>query len=73
MPKVTIEVRQPRSRADEEALIEAVHSALVEAFRIPSTDRNVKLSVHEPHRLQAPARLARPDLFTFIRIDEVAA
>jgi phenylpyruvate tautomerase PptA (4-oxalocrotonate tautomerase family) len=69
MPNVTIEVGQPRSQADEEALIEAVHLALVQAFRIPSSDRTARLIVHEPHRLQGSSLLAQPHLFTLISID----
>jgi phenylpyruvate tautomerase PptA (4-oxalocrotonate tautomerase family) len=38
MPSVVVEVRRSYSRAQESALIQAVHQALVEAFRIPPRD-----------------------------------
>lgn len=36
MPSSLIEVRRPYGREDEVALIDAVHGALVAAFKIPS-------------------------------------
>lgn len=69
MPNVTIEVRQTRSQAQEEALIEAVHAGLVQGFKIPYEDRTVRLIVHEPHRLQGSPRLKQPEQFTLISID----
>ena len=69
MPNVTIEVRQPRSPAQEGALMDAVHNALVAAFKIPIGDRTARIIVHEPHRLQCSARLSNPDLFTLVSID----
>ena len=51
------------------AIIEAVHSSLREAFKIPPGDRNVRLMVHQPHRFGCPPHLARPELFTLIGID----
>ena len=49
--------------------MEAVHAALVEAFKIPDTDRTVRLLVHQPHRMMFPPGLAHPELFTQIGID----
>ena len=51
------------------AIIEAVHSSLCEAFKIPPGDRNVRLLVHEPHRFACPPHLAKPELYTSIGID----
>ncbi len=39
MPEVRIEVREGRSASKKKALLEAVHSALVEALKIPEHDR----------------------------------
>ena len=69
MPSVVVEIRRPAPRDDELALIEMVHAALREAFRIPANDRNVRLVVHEPHRFACPPNLAQPELYTHITID----
>jgi len=69
MPSVLIEVRKTYPREQEAALMEAVHAALVSAFRILPTDRNVRLVVHEPHRFACPPRLAQPELYTHVSID----
>lgn len=72
MPSVLIEVRRQYTREQETALIEAVHAALREAFRILPGDRNVRLVVHEPHRFACPPDRDRPDLYTHISIDAFA-
>lgn len=48
MPSVLIEVRKQYTPEQEVALIEAVHAALREAFKIVPHDKNVRLVVHEP-------------------------
>jgi phenylpyruvate tautomerase PptA (4-oxalocrotonate tautomerase family) len=53
-------------------MIEAVHSALREAFKIPPGDRNVRLMAHEPHRFACPAELRQPELYTVVGIDAFA-
>lgn len=72
MPSVLIEIRRAIGADEEMAIIEAVHSSLRDAFRIPPTDRNVRLVVHEPHRFACPPHLARPELFTVVVIDAFA-
>ena len=69
MPSVVIEIRRSIGSEEEMAIIEAVHSSLREAFKIPPGDRNVRLLVHEPHRFACPPYLAKPELFTLIGID----
>jgi phenylpyruvate tautomerase PptA (4-oxalocrotonate tautomerase family) len=69
MPGVLIEVRKTRPPEQEIALMEAVHAALVSAFRILPTDRDVRLLVHAPHRFACPPHLAQPELFTLVSID----
>ncbi|BBY35013.1 tautomerase family protein [Mycolicibacter minnesotensis] len=69
MPTVLIEVRRHYSQAEEVAIIDAVHSALVTAFQIPAKDKNVRLVVHEPHRFAVPAQLAQPEFRTLVSID----
>jgi len=69
MPTVLIEVRKAYAAAEEVALMEAVHGALREAFRILPNDRDVRLIAHEPHRFACPPDRSRPELFTLISID----
>lgn len=42
---------------------------MVEAFRIPVTDRTVRLIVHQPHRMMYLPDLTHPELFTQVSID----
>src|SRR6516165_2559603 len=72
MPSVLIEVRQQYSKERECAIMEAVHSALREAFKILPGDRNVRLAVHEPHRFECPPGRTNPELYTHISIDAFA-
>jgi phenylpyruvate tautomerase PptA (4-oxalocrotonate tautomerase family) len=72
MPAVQIEVRKPYTREQEVGLIEAVHAALVEAFKIKPGDRDVRLVVHEPHRFAYPPACERPEAFTLVSIDAFA-
>jgi hypothetical protein len=48
MPSALIEVRRQYTQEQEIALIEAVHIALREAFKIVPGDKNVRLSVLWP-------------------------
>jgi phenylpyruvate tautomerase PptA (4-oxalocrotonate tautomerase family) len=66
---VLIEVRKQYLPEQEIALMEAVHAALREAFKIRPGDKNVRLQVHEPHRFAGPPDRARPELYTHISID----
>jgi phenylpyruvate tautomerase PptA (4-oxalocrotonate tautomerase family) len=72
MPHVLIETRREASEAEETALIDAVHGALLRAFRIPENDRHLRLVVHEPHRFAVPPTLSDPERFTQITIDAFA-
>ncbi|OMC13696.1 hypothetical protein A5735_11960 [Mycolicibacter heraklionensis] len=69
MPTVLIEVRRHYEPAEEVAIIDAVHGALVAAFQIPAADKNVRLVVHEPHRFAVPAQLTHPEYRTLVSID----
>ena len=72
MPSVLIEVRKIYAPEQETALMEAVHAALREAFRILPGDRNVRLMAHAPHRFACPPHLAQPELYTHVSIDAFA-
>lgn len=52
--------------------MEAVHSALVKAFQILPTDKNVRFIAHEPHRFGIPPNRDKPDRYTQISIDAFA-
>lgn len=69
MPAVLIEIRRECSPADETALIDAVHEALVSSLKIPADDRIVCLPAHAPHRFACPPGKIRPELFTLISVD----
>jgi phenylpyruvate tautomerase PptA (4-oxalocrotonate tautomerase family) len=72
MPSVLIEIRRSATPEEEVALMEAVHAALREAFKILPHDRNVRLVVHAPHRFACPPDRARPELYTHVSIDAFA-
>jgi phenylpyruvate tautomerase PptA (4-oxalocrotonate tautomerase family) len=72
MPTVLIEVRKSYTPEEEMGLIEAVHAALRDAFKIKPGDRDVRLIVHEPHRFACPPACEKPEAFTLIGIDAFA-
>jgi phenylpyruvate tautomerase PptA (4-oxalocrotonate tautomerase family) len=69
MPTALIEVRRQYSEAEEVAIIDAVHGALVAAFLIPAEDKNVRLIAYEPHRFACSPNRTKPELFTLVSID----
>ena len=64
-----MEVRRRYTEAEEIAIIDAIHEALVAAFHIPSQDKHVRLMVHEPHRFTHSPQLANPEFHTLVTID----
>jgi phenylpyruvate tautomerase PptA (4-oxalocrotonate tautomerase family) len=72
MPSVLIETRRQYSAKEETAIMEAVHLALREAFRIPADDRMLRLVAHEPHRFICPPDCKQPDRYTHITIEAFA-
>ena len=69
MPFVTIEVRRHWSDDEQTAIIDAVHAALIHAFGIPASDKNIRLVEHDPRRFAVSRLLARPEFKTLISID----
>ncbi|HTD91086.1 MAG TPA: tautomerase family protein [Burkholderiales bacterium] len=69
MPTVLIEVRREYTPQQENAILEAVHSALREAFELPEWDKDVRLVAHLPHRLMCRPGIEKPEYFTHISID----
>jgi len=53
MPLVHVHLARGRSAAQRAAILDGVHAALVEAFRIPADDRNQLLHQHDPEDFQA--------------------
>lgn len=72
MPHAQIDVRRAYTPDEEVAIIDAVHGALVTAFRIPENDKHVVLVVHEPHRFAVPPELSDPDRMTLVTVDAFA-
>jgi hypothetical protein len=69
VPRVVIDVRKQYPHEQEVALMDAVHAALCEAFKIRPGDKNVCLIVHEPHRFACPPDRANPAAYTQVAID----
>jgi phenylpyruvate tautomerase PptA (4-oxalocrotonate tautomerase family) len=72
VPSVLIEIRRTISVEEETRLMEAVHAALREAFKLLPGDRNVRLIAHAPHRFACPPERTRPELYTHVSIDAFA-
>jgi hypothetical protein len=68
MPSITIDVRKNYTEAEEVAILEAVHSALVEAFCILPSHRNLILVAHPPHSFLGRPDCENPDRLTNISI-----
>jgi phenylpyruvate tautomerase PptA (4-oxalocrotonate tautomerase family) len=65
MPSILIEVRKTYTPEQEEAIMEAVHNALLTSFKTRPQDKNVRLIVHPPHRFATANR----EHFTHVTID----
>ena len=66
MPLVRIEIRRGRTPAEKRALMEVIHSALVEALQIPDWDRTQRLIEHEAEDFEIPP--GKTDGYTLIEI-----
>lgn len=66
MPHVRIEVVKGRSLEERQRLLQAVHDALIEAFRIPDEDRTQRIVEHEPENFEIPS--GNSDRYTLIEI-----
>ncbi|MBI5068893.1 MAG: tautomerase family protein [Deltaproteobacteria bacterium] len=53
MPLVHVHLARGRTATARAAILDGVHAALVEAFRLPADDRNQILHQHEPEDFQA--------------------
>ncbi len=66
MPIVRIAVRKGRSPAEKKAVLQAVHSALVEALKIPEDDRTQILHEYAPDDFEIPPAATKK--FTLVEI-----
>jgi hypothetical protein len=66
MPLVRVSRRSGRPAAENKALLDAVHDALVEAFKIPEDDRHQQLLELPVERFEIPA--GRSEAFTLVEI-----
>ena len=49
--------------------MQAVHTALIDAFKIKQTDRITRLNVYNADHFQCSPDLAQPEYFTLVQID----
>ena len=68
MPSAIVEVRATYTPDVEVQILEAVHSAIVQAFKVSPVHRNVTLVVHQPHRFLGRTDCPAPDRLTNISI-----
>lgn len=69
MPAILIEVRKDYNEEEGMKLIDAVHSAMVKAFKIPTEDKTIRLLVHPPYRFAVSPTKTKPELYTLISVD----
>ncbi|CAN7559940.1 tautomerase family protein [Terrabacter sp. LjRoot27] len=69
MPSTLIEVRRSYTPEQQVALIDAVHAAIVTAFKIPESDRFIRLAEFEPHVMVNGLQAGVADTYTRVTID----
>ncbi|MCG8615456.1 MAG: tautomerase family protein [Desulfobacterales bacterium] len=52
MPLVKIETRKPRNSSRKKEIMDAVHSAMRDAFKIPEDDRDIRFREYHPDDFQ---------------------
>jgi hypothetical protein len=68
MPSITVDVRMSYTPDEEVAILEAVYAALVEAFGVLPSHRNLLLVSHPPHRFLGRPDGEQPDRLTNISL-----
>jgi phenylpyruvate tautomerase PptA (4-oxalocrotonate tautomerase family) len=66
VPLIRVEIREGWSRAEKARLLDAVHTAAVEALRIPDEDRTQILTEHPADAFELPP--GKGDRFTLIQV-----
>jgi phenylpyruvate tautomerase PptA (4-oxalocrotonate tautomerase family) len=67
MPLVKVSLLKGRSIEDKKALLDAIHAALLDAFKIPENDRNQRIFEFEPENFDIPEE--KTSNYTIIEID----
>lgn len=67
MPLVKVSLFKGKSKEEKEALLDAIHAALMEAFKIPENDRNQRIFEFEPENFKIPE--GKNSNFTLIEMD----
>jgi phenylpyruvate tautomerase PptA (4-oxalocrotonate tautomerase family) len=70
MPLVTIETRRGLSPEVKRGMFDAVHQALVTAFKIPDHDRAQRLLEHDPENFEIPP--GRGERFSIVCVEAFA-
>lgn len=68
MPSAIVDIRTTYAPEVEVQLLETVHAAIVQAFRVSPVHRNVTLVVHAPHRFLGRTDCPDPERLTNISI-----
>jgi Tautomerase enzyme len=68
MPSIVVDVRRTYTQAEEASILEAVHKALVLAFKILPSRRNLILHCHKPHRFTGAPECEEPERLTNISL-----
>lgn len=67
MPLVKVSLLKGKSKEEKEALLDAIHAALMEAFKIPENDRNQRIFEFEPENFEIPE--GKTSNYTLIEMD----
>ena len=67
MPLVKVSLLKGRSIEEKKALLDAIHAALLDAFKIPENDRNQRIFEFEPENFDIPEE--KTSNYTIIEID----
>ena len=54
MPLVKVSLLKGKSKEEKKGLLDAIHAALIEAFKIPENDRNQRIFEFEPENFELP-------------------
>ena len=67
MPLVKVSLLKGRSIEEKKALLDAIHAALLDAFKIPENDRTQRIFEFEPENFDIPEE--KTSNYTIIEID----
>ena len=70
MPLITVETRRGLSAETKKGIFDAIHAALIAAFKIPDGDRGQRLREYAPEDFEIPP--GRGERFTIVSIEAFA-